>query len=216
MQNSLIKPPFIPVWAGGSKDSIFFIYNGGSMAPLFKPGDFLCAHSSVFGDILLGDIVIIQWEGNLGCLEYVVHRVVLVKQDYLVTQGDNNLCPDSQLVTHDNFVGLVNSYERQGHVYLVKGGVIGLFYARLIHARNYIWLFIKILGWRIYRLIYQSGWVARVWRPAIIQLRLTTDKGILIKYYHGNRTVAHWWPEKKYFDACKPFDLVIPNPEESK
>jgi hypothetical protein len=93
---------------------------------------------------------------------------------------------------------------------------MGLFYARLIHARNHLWLFIKRLGWRIYGFIRLSGLVARVWRPAITQLRLMTDKGPLIKYCHGNRTIAHWWIEKRYFNVLKPFDLVIPNPEESK
>jgi signal peptidase I len=216
MKNSLIKPPFIPVWARGYKNSLFFIYNGGSMAPLFKPGDFLCAHNPILGDIRLGDIVIIQWEGSIDSLDYVVHRVVSVKREYLITQGDNNLSPDSQLVTNDNLIGLVTSFERKSHVYPVNGGAMGLFYARLIHARNHLWLFIKRLGWRIYGFIRLSGLVARVWRPAITQLRLMTDKGPLIKYCHGNRTIAHWWIEKRYFNVLKPFDLVIPNPEESK
>ncbi len=184
------------------------------MAPLFKPGDFLCVRTSVIGDIKVGDIVIVQWEDNLSPAEYVVHRVLSVTLGYLITQGDNNFFPDSQLVTNDNFIGLVVFFERQNRVFPVIGGTIGLFYANLIHFRNRIWLIIKRLGWRIYRLIRQSGVFARVWHPVICQVRLLTDKGILIKYCHKNRTVAHWWLEKKYFDVRKPFDLVISKPEE--
>lgn len=186
------------------------------MAPLFKPGDLLCVRKPVLGNIRLGDIVIIDWGSDKNQFETIVHRVVSVKQEYLITQGDNNLKPDPQIVTSDNLVGLVASFGRQGHVYLVRDGTIGLFYARLMHARNYLWLLIKRLDWRIYRLIRQSGWVARVWRPAIFQIRVMTDNGPLIKYCHGNRTVARWWLETKKFDVVKPFDLVIPNPEETE
>lgn len=182
------------------------------MTPLFFPGDLLCVRKSVFGSTHLGDVVICDLETNKQHNNYVVHRVVLAKDDYLVTQGDNNLKPDKQMVTKDTFVGLVTSFGRQKHVYSVKGGYIGLFYARIIHARNYIWFFIKRLGWRIYRLIHQSGMVAKVWQPAIIKIRVMTHEGPLIKYCHINRTIARWWPEIKKFDIVKPFDLVIPSP----
>ena len=213
MNNSLTEPPFVPAWAKDFKDTIFFIYNGPSMGPLFKPGDLLFTRRSVLKNILLGDVIIIDWGHDN---KYVVHRVISVRQGYLVTQGDNNLKPDPQAVTSDNLVGLVTSFGRQNHIYSVNGGIKGLFYARLIHARNYIWLFTKRLGWRIYRLIRQSGWVARLWRPAISQIHVMTDTGPLIKYCHDKRTVARWWLETKRFEVVKPFDLVIPHPEESK
>jgi signal peptidase I len=216
MNNSLTEPPFVPAWARNYKEAIFFIYNGPSMGPLFRPGDLLCAQRSVLGNIRLGDILIIDWGSDKNHIEYVVHRVVSVKQKYLITQGDNNLKRDVQIVTIDNLVGLVTIFGRQNHVYSAKGGTMGLFYARLVYTRNFIWLLIKRMGWRIYRLIRQSGCVARIWHPAISQLRVKTDNSLLIKYLYGNRTVARWWPEKKHFDVLKPFDLVIPYPEDSK
>lgn len=216
MNNSLTEPPFIPSWARKYKEKKFFIYNGPSMAPLFKPGDLLCVQKSVLGNIRLGDIVIINWESDKNNIQYVVHRVISLKQEHLITQGDNNLKPDPQAVTSENLVGLVTSFGRQNHVYSVKGGTIGLFYARLIHARNFIWLLIKRLGWRIYRLIRQSGLIAKMWRPVISQIRVMTANGSLIKYCYGKHTVARWWPETKNFVVAKPFDLVIPHPKESK
>ena len=216
MNNFLTEPPFIPSWARNYKETKFFIYNGASMAPLFKPGDLLCAHRPVWGNIRLGDVVIVHWENIQNHLDHVVHRAVLVKQEYLITQGDNNLKPDPQVVTSCNLVGLVTSFGRQNHVYSVKGGILGLFHARLIFTRNFMWQLIKRLGWRAYSWIRKSGLFARVWRPMITKIYLTTDNGPLIKYCFGNRTVARWWPETKIFDVVKPFDLVIPHPEEPK
>jgi len=216
MNDFLTEPPFIPAWAKNYKNNIFFIYNGPSMRPLFKPGDLLCAQKSVLENVCLGDIVIIDSRSEKKETGYIVHRVISVKRDYLITQGDNNLKTDSQIVTIDNLVGLVTSFGRQNHVYSVKGGILGLFHARLIFTRNFIWQIIKRLGWRVYSWIPKSGLFARVWQPMITKIYLTTDNGPLIKYCHGNRTVARWWPEKKHFDVVKPFDLVIPHPEESK
>ena len=216
MNNSLIEPPFTPLWAREQKDNIFFIYNGASMMPLFKPGDLLCARRPAWGEVHIGDIVIVYRGGKANFFEHFVHRVVSVKRDYLITQGDGNLTPDLKRVTSNILVGLVISYNRQGQTYSVSGGYLGLFYARLILARNYLWWFLKRLGWRIYRLLRQSGWVNRIWQPAIRRVRVMTKQGPLIKYCHGSRTVAYWWPEVKKFTVVKPFDLVIPHPAEPK
>jgi hypothetical protein len=134
----------------------------------------------------------------------------------LITRGDNNFKPDSQVVTIDNLVGLVTAFGRHNRVYPVRGGYAGLFYARLVYVRNYLWLGVKRLGGHIYCLIRQSGIIAKVWHPVISQIRVVTEQGPLIKYCHGNRAVAHWWPEIKKFTVVKPFDLVIPRPEEPK
>jgi hypothetical protein len=216
MNYSLTEAPFTPSWARDNKDYFFFIYNGSSMAPLFKPGDMLCARSPVWRNIRPGDAVIVHWENSLDNLDNVVHRVMSVKREHLISQGDNNLKPDAQVVTMDNLTGLVVSFSRQGRLYSVTGGLLGLFYARLIHTRNFVWMFIKRLGWRAYRHIRQSGLVARVWRPVISQIRVITDSGPLVKYCFRTKTVARWWPEKKKFDVVKPFDLVIPHPEDPK
>ncbi len=216
MSNSQLESPSAPIWVREFKEIKYFVYYGPSMMPLFKPGDLLCARKSVLRNIRLGDVVIINLGGDKNRIEYVVHRVVSAKQGCLITQGDNNLKPDMQIVSKENLVGLVTSFYRQKHVYSVKGGAIGFLYARFIYTRNYIWLLIKRLGWMTYRLIDQSGWVSIIWRPAIYQIRVATDTGPLVKYCHGNRTVARWWPEINKFDVVKPFDLVITHPEEKK
>jgi hypothetical protein len=214
MDNSLIDAPFIPVWARSFNEPLFFIYNGPSMAPLFKPGDLLCARSSFLKSIRRGDVVIYSWRDNPNHLNQVVHRVVSVKGKLLKTQGDNNLKPDSQVILVDNLVGLVTSFGRQKHIYSVKGGILGSFYAQLIRSRNNIRLLGKRLGWRIYRQLHQSGIVARFWQPEISQIRVLTNEGPLIKYCFHSKTIARWWPHMKRFLVVKPFDLVIFHPYE--
>jgi signal peptidase I len=217
MSNFLVEAPFVPTWARKIKETIFFIYNGPSMAPLFNPGDILCAQSLVLGDIQAGDVVIVRWRSERNETFCIVHRVISIRQDYLVTQGDNNPNLDEQVVTNDNLVGLVTSFGRQNHVYPIRGGRLGIFYAYLSHirmqTRNLVGMLIRRLGLWAYRPIRQSGLVAKIWRPAISQIRVMTPNGPLIKYCFGTRTVARWWPQLNYFDVLQPFDLVIPNPE---
>ncbi len=214
MNNFLVESSFVPVWARGGNEKKFFIYNGASMRPYFKPGDLLCVRDVDFERVGIGDIVILHWKDAVSGSEYVVHRVVSARRGSLITQGDNNLLPDIHAVVADDLVGLVVFFGRQRRVYSIRGGVIGLLYARFILARNYIWLCIKRAGWRFYNLIRKSRWIFSVWRPSINKIRVMTNDGPLVKYCYGSHTVARWWIDKRIFEVVKPFDLVIPNPED--
>lgn len=186
------------------------------MAPLFKPGDLLCARRPVWGNIHPGDIVIVNWGSSINHPENVVHRVVSIRQNNLITKGDNNLKPDSEVASNDNLVGLIVAFGRHSHIYSARGGLPGLIYAHLVHLGNYIWMLIKRLGRRVYRKVQQSGLIAKVWRPTLNRIHIMTDEGPLVKYRFGTRTVARWWPQQKRFDVIKPFDLVLSAPEAPK
>ncbi len=113
MNDSLSEMPFTPALIREENDSIIFIYNGFSMSPLFKAGDVLRAYKSVLKNIRLGDIVIVyRGVSNTAHFDHIVHRVVSLGNGYLITQGDNNLKPDEQIVTNDNLVRLVTSFRR--------------------------------------------------------------------------------------------------------
>jgi len=186
------------------------------MAPLFKPGDLLCVSTVLWVAIQPGDIIIIRLESSINSFRYIVHRVISSNYEFLITRGDNNLITDAQKVTKDNVIGLVTSYGRQGHEYIVRGGNPGIFYSCLIYARNYSWMLIKRLSWRVYGWVRRSRLITGIWRPSITHIRVLTDEGPLIKYCFGTRTVARWWPQQTRFIVVKPFDLVIPNPNETK
>jgi len=214
-KNFLANSPFIPVWARGWDATVFFIYNGFSMKPLFKPGDLLCARRVSWEEITVGDVVIFSSSHRLDRVGYIVHRVVSLKQDGLITQGDNNFLSDEQIVSERNLIGLVVYSNRRGCVYKVKGGTMGLFYFYLIYLRNHIWSYLKYMGKGLYFRLRQGGWVNKVWQPKIIKIQLITDTGRLVKFCFNNYTVARWWPETGQFDVIKPFDLVITRPSEA-
>ncbi len=215
MNSSLIEDRLVHARAGEDNDYCF-LYAGPSMSPLLKSGDLLRVKKSTLVEIHLGDVVVIARGGRENCVEYVVHRVVSVGEKQLVTQGDNNFKLDACAVTNENLVGMVISFDRQNRIHLVKGGQLGFWYGRVILMRNHMWRLSKHIGWWIYHLIRQSGLIARIWRPVINRIKVNTDTGPLVKYCYGKYTVARWWPEIKKYDVVKPFDLVIPHPEESK
>lgn len=214
MDISLNECPFIPSWARDFKDTSFFIYNGASMKPFFRPGDLLCASYTPLGKIHLGDIVIVKRESNINQMDYIVHRVIKVERELLLTRGDNNLKADIQAVTPQNLIGRVTSFGRQSHVYIVRGGILGLLYAFLCYIKIFIWMLIKRLGRRGYYLVHESGLIAKIWRPKFNRLRVMTDDGPLVKYCIGTKTVARWWPQQGRFNVSKPFDLVLSAPIE--
>ncbi|HEY2743200.1 MAG TPA: S24/S26 family peptidase [Polyangia bacterium] len=57
---------------------------GGSMRPLFAPGDLLLVRPASAADVRPGDAVIVEIDGQLLC-----HRLVYVADDRVVTRGDN-------------------------------------------------------------------------------------------------------------------------------
>lgn len=213
MNVSLVESPFIPSWARQLDIDQLFIYTGPSMAPTFKPGDLLGAQKINLRSIHLGDIVIISRQNNATHSETIVHRVIAINQECLITQGDNNFRSDSQVVAIDNFVGLATFFKRRDRIFPIRGGYQGLLYATLLHAWNNIWMLIKLKGSHVYHHIRKSGLITTIWKPAISQIRVTTDQGPLVKYIYGKRTVGRWWPEQQQFEIEKPFDLVIHRPE---
>ncbi len=63
----------------------------GSMVPTLQTGDFVIAQSVPFSDIHIGDVIIfMQPSPSGGCSRFtLVHRVVAITPQGLITQGDN-------------------------------------------------------------------------------------------------------------------------------
>ncbi len=191
-------------------------YRGGSMLGTFRPGDYLTVEPVPLAAIRLGDVVVCRGREEAGEPDEIVHRVVDVLPDGLVTRGDNSPYVDSVPVTQDTLLGRVTHVQRGGQVRPVWGGRRGLLRARMLHARcavrRFGWRWLSIVGRRPYRWLRQSGLVGRLWRPAITRVRVEAEDGPLVKYVHRGRTVARWWPERGRFRCRKPYDLVISRP----
>jgi hypothetical protein len=191
-------------------------YHGNSMLSIFRPGDYLIIEPASIAAIRPGDVVVFQGLDRAGEPDDVVHRVIAVTPDGLVTRGDNNPQVDDALVTQDNLLGRVTHVEREGRARPVPGGRRGLLRARTLRVwarvRRRGWQMVRLVGRWPYRLLRTSGLVRLVWQPTITRIRIEAERGPLVKYLCGMRTVAWWWPETGRFRCRRPYDLVIHRP----
>ena len=75
---------------------------GGSMRPLFAPGDRLRVSPARADDVRPGDVVLVEWGEQLVC-----HRLVYVADGRAVTRGDDAFAPDPPLPA-DAIIGRVD------------------------------------------------------------------------------------------------------------
>ena len=87
---------------------IFLRVAGSSMMPSLWPGDLLTLERREINQVSQGDMAVFFCNKML-----VVHRVVLRRASYLITQGDTALAPDAP-VTEDRLLGVVASVLRNG------------------------------------------------------------------------------------------------------
>lgn len=191
-------------------------YRGNSMRATFHLGDRLLIASATVSEVRAGDVVVYRGTNPKGEADEIVHRVVAITSTGLVTQGDNNPCRDALPVSADNLIGRVTHVECDGKTRSVLGGRIALARVWLLRAgrrvRQEAWQVITGAGCGVYRWLRNSRIIARVWRPAITQLTLTTEQGRVIKYVCNGRTIARWWQHTNRFECDKPYDLILSRP----
>jgi len=176
------------------------------MIPTFRTGQVLYVRPDVH-DLRRGDVVVYE-QG--GC--YIVHRVVSIEKDGYITRGDNNPLTDDSPIRPDRVIGRVEMGERWGEIIPVRRGRRGLWLAQFNHFSNRLEPKLRsIVGWP-YSLLKASKLIGKVWKPAIYQINLRTDTGMLVKYIYHQKTVAVWEASQGRFECRKPFDLVIPHP----
>jgi hypothetical protein len=211
MSKSPPEAAFIPkaVYQKGLKR--VFRYSGLSMQPTFRTGQVLYVRPDVQA-VKPGDVVVYKQEGR-----YIVHRVLSVGMDGYVTRGDNNPQADANPVAPGQVIGRVDMDEHRGEIRSVWGGRSGLWLTRLGRAARWLKPGLRLVfGWP-YRRLKASRFMVRIWKPAISQIHLKSDSGMLVKYIYRKKTVAVWEASLGRFECRKPFDLVIPSPlEETK
>jgi hypothetical protein len=186
-------------------------YHGGSMAGTFRPGDCLVVKPATWEQIHAGDVVVFRSVGEEK--NEIVHRVLSVRSGGMLTRGDANPKPDPDLVSRDALVGVVTSYERAGRFHPVHGGWRGLLGAAWLRFVQRLRQFFALVLRPLYRWLRKLGWVGFFWRPELTEIHLETAHGPLVKYIYRRRTVAQYWRKSGYFEARKPFDLVIRRPD---
>ena len=192
-------------------------YRGRSMLGTFQPGDQINLEAVSITAIRRGDIVVYRGRLRAGKPTEVVHRVVAISSQGLTTQGDANTRVDAVPISADRLVGRVISRGQAGRIHRVSGGNWGFRYMQIFQSWQTLHgLLDQSLRW-VGRLPYNwlraSGLVGRLWHPAILLLLVMTERGPLVKFIVGQRTVARWWPINNRFSCRQPYDLLISSPD---
>ena len=199
-----------------AKERIRF-YHGKSMRGTFIPGDSLTVSSVSLNQVRRGDIIIYCKPSKQDDAEEIVHRVLALAPDGLVTCGDNNPFNDAGLVTDENLIGVVTYLERNNRVIKVHGGWWGLWLARFGRGARRIDRRLRHLFWKPYNAIRNCALIRQIlhrwFSPYLKVTHLNSPEGPLVKTTFKERTVALWRPHQGYFECRKPFDLFIPRPD---
>ncbi|MGQ9688683.1 MAG: signal peptidase I [Desulfobaccales bacterium] len=87
-------------------------YLGPSMNPLLKRGDTLLVTPVTLEQLQPGEVIVFSNQGR----GQIVHRVVAIKADGVITKGDNNPTVDERLIAPPEILGRVTAIERQGRL----------------------------------------------------------------------------------------------------
>jgi signal peptidase I len=211
MSGSPRELPVPPLKDNNERTPPRYIYNGTSMNPLFHAGQVLYVHPTA-RELSVGDIIVFNDPINK---VNVVHRIVAISDNHLITRGDNNSLDDPVPVQFSQVLGKVQTAEDNTAFKKVRGGRIGLWgsiIGRMLRGINHWGT--HNLGFP-YRALRRSRIMQHLWRPVIVKIHVQTNEGsFLIKYIYKHHTVAIWDPLQQQFTCSKPFDLVLFPPDE--
>lgn len=76
-----------------------------SMEPTIKTGDYVIFYKISYDEVEVGDIIVYKSKASDTNGMFIIHRVIEIKEGYLVTKGDNNALADSEEITSDMVYG---------------------------------------------------------------------------------------------------------------
>ncbi len=185
------------------------LYRGRSMRGTFRPGDGLVIAAVGVAAVRCGDVVVFASQNGVAESRDVVHRVVRVVAEGLITRGDGNHFVDPEPVTAANLVGVVTHARRGRRLLAVAGGARGTWRARIQRLRALARRVLGRVARRPYHALRVSGLVRRVWRPKIRVLVVRYEHGPVAKVLVGRRSVAAMSLATGRFVCRKPYDLVL-------
>lgn len=187
-------------------------YSGPSMSPTFFTNDVLTYTTVPFGTLTPGDIVLFTSGDPCGG-KIIIHRVREIRKEGIVTQGDNNLNPDRELLTPENLVGVVLSATRAGNEIPVQSGMRGLIHHHYMLCRKKAFqcclpLF-TMFGEKL-----QGKHPLRFVSPGIMPGRIVgirTSDGIDLQVYFG-KFLAGWLPHDRPQWYIRPYFRLFIDP----
>jgi hypothetical protein len=185
-------------------------YHGVSMTGLLLEGDRLVVDHVCFSEVRRGDVILFRADDDPKC--EIVHRVHAVTTQGLHTRGDKSNGIDKSLVTEARLIGRLAGYERDRKYRKVAHGDCGHLRAQL---QRTFWQYKQKLYPFLYPLYLTGGHVLiRIcdWQPRLHRIRVSVSSGEIVKYIHGQRTIARWDLRTGHWSCLKPYDLILQKP----
>ena len=112
---------------------------GPSMNPTLKPGDGLDLYTYTDpAEMRVGDVIV--YPHPFRTID-VVHRIIEIRDDGVITRGDNNNKIDPYTVQFDDIIGKVIAAKRKNRLTPIKGGKTGFYIHKLMLFRKYFLLY---------------------------------------------------------------------------
>ena len=136
------------------------LYLGSSMNPTLKDLDIVEFVPYRDREMKRGDVVVIQ--PTDGEEQKVIHRIVTIKGQAIITQGDNNLERDREDLAPSNILGYVTSVRRRNQHLKIQQGMVGYIRFLWIHSQKKLYAdLLRSLRYP-YQWLYSSESVIRV------------------------------------------------------
>ncbi len=182
-------------------------YRGTSMYPVLKVPDMLVLDPLGKESVEIGDVVVFHDDTG----KTVVHRVVGLEMQRVITQGDNNSTPDEKPPVRSSIIGKVVAAKRGSRSRPVYGGTRGIFLHHMLQARKKAVLLATSVGGIPYRLLAESGcmrcFLPTRFKPRIY--RFTQPEGEMLHLYIGSLLVGRKSPRNTQWIIRRPFKLFI-------
>jgi len=177
---------------------------GISMFPTLRVGDSL--NVVAYGDrkIYPGDVALFRGSGQE---HSVVHRVIAVNPDGIITQGDNNAGPDEPILP-ENILGHVLSVQRGNRTVTIHGGKRGLLIAKCLRIKKALGLKISRMLHPIYHALADSG-IFRIMRFETQILCFERPEGTEMQLLLCKRVIAKRHAGSNEWKIRRPFRLFI-------
>jgi len=108
---------------------------GPSMKPTLKPGDGLDLYTYEDpAEIRVGDVIVYPHPSRT---IDVVHRIIEIRRDGVITRGDNNNKIDPYTIRFDDIIGKVIGAKRKNRLAPIQGGKTGFCIHKLMLFRKY-------------------------------------------------------------------------------
>jgi len=172
------------------------------MFPTLRVGDSLNVIAYGNRKIYPGDVVLFR-----GYRHDVVHRVIAVNPDGIITQGDNNAGPDEPILP-ENILGHVLSVQRGNRTVTIHGGKRGLLIAKCLRIKKALGLKISRMLHPIYHALADSG-IFRIMRFETQILCFERPEGTEMQLLLCKRVIAKRHAGSNEWKIRRPFRLFI-------